>query len=163
MVIRATTFGSEPAVQKLTESLKGIGIELVSLTKVLEVITLLKQQTFDLALVDSLAEHVEAVCHYIREFESIPLVVIVNEKTADWRRLQSLDAHGFLPEEATKDELAARLKVVWRRFLLSDKLRKAGLRPSALHFSAERNTGSIPELPCDAEFQGNSNMSFMGN
>ena len=39
-------------MRKITESLKGIGIELVSLSEMTEVIALLKQKMFALALVD---------------------------------------------------------------------------------------------------------------
>ena len=52
MSMKAVVLGNKPIVRKLTESLKGIGIELVSLSEMMEVITLLKQKTFDLALVD---------------------------------------------------------------------------------------------------------------
>ena len=52
MSMKAVVLGNKSIVQKLTESLKGIGIELVSLSEMTEVITLLKQKTFDLALVD---------------------------------------------------------------------------------------------------------------
>ncbi len=109
----------------LTESLKETWIELVSTSEVPEMIALLKQKTFDLVLVDNLAEHHEAVCHHIRDFEDIPLVLIVNTRKADWKRLQQLGADYFLPEGARKDELIARLRVMWRYSLLPDRLRKS--------------------------------------
>ena len=52
MSMKAVVLGNKSIARKLTESLKGIGIELVSLSEMTEVTTLLKQKTFDLALVD---------------------------------------------------------------------------------------------------------------
>jgi len=146
IAMRAMLFGRKTTVKTLTESLKGVGIELVSTTEVPEVITLLKQEPFSLVLVDSLAEQAEAVCLYIREFGAIPLVLIVHKRNTDWELLRRLGADGFLPTEARRDEIAARLRVIWRRFLLPDTLRKLGRRPSALRFGAEGNMGGIQEL-----------------
>jgi len=150
MEIRAVLFGRKTRVKRLTESFKGTGIELVSTTEVPEMIALLKQKTFDLVFVDSLAERAEAVCHYIREVEAIPVVLIVGRRNTDWERLQRLGADCFLPEEARKDELVARLRVMWRRFLLPDRLRKLARRPSALRFGSEGHTGEIRELSVGA-------------
>jgi len=116
MTMKVMVFGSKRIVQKLTESLKGTGIDLVSLTEMPGVRGLLEQRTFDLVLVDSFIEKTEAVCHHIREFGTIPLALIVNERKSDWGRLEPLGADGYLPEEAGKNELAARLRAMWRRF-----------------------------------------------
>ncbi|MFC2072683.1 hypothetical protein ACFLUU_08325 [Chloroflexota bacterium] len=60
--------GIKTIVQNITKSLKQIGIELVSLTEMSEVITLLKQKTFAPTLSNSLTEYTEAVCYYICGF-----------------------------------------------------------------------------------------------
>ena len=129
MSIKAAVLGNKSIVRKLTESLKGIGIELVSLSEMTEVITLLKQKMFALVLVDSLTEEVEKACQHIRELGTVPLVLIVNSQKADWKRLQPLAVDGYLPAEAGKNELAARLRAMHRRFFMADKLKDFETQP----------------------------------
>ena len=85
MTIRAIVFRSKTTAKKLTKSLKGVGGRMVSLTELPQVIAPLKQEAFDLVLIDSLAEQAVGVCHYIREFAAIPLVLIVHEGRTDWK------------------------------------------------------------------------------
>jgi hypothetical protein len=73
--------------------------------------------------VDSLSEEIETACNHIRELGTIPLVLIVNSKKADWKRLQPLAADGYLPVEAGKNELTARLKAMHRRFFMVNRLK----------------------------------------
>ncbi len=115
--MRVIVFGRETTIQKLNVSLSGEGVELVAVSNGLrKILALQKQDRFDLAIVDSLAEKAEAACHYIREFQDMPLVLMVHKRQADWERLQSLGADGYLPEDAKDAELAARLRAILRRF-----------------------------------------------
>ena len=127
--MKAVVLGNKSIARKLTESLKGIGIELVSLSEMTEVITLLKQKMFALVLVDSLTEEVEKACQHIREFGTVPLVLIVNSRKADWKRLQPLAVDGYLPAEAGRNELAARLRAMHRRFFMADRLKDFETQP----------------------------------
>ena len=119
MKMRVIVFGSELTVQRLTTSLAGKGVELVSLCETVEAITLLKQERFDLALVDSLVEEAETICRGIKGLGCIPVALIVNKKRADWGRLQSLGIDGYIPHEANGAELAARLQAIARRYSLN--------------------------------------------
>jgi len=121
--MKAVVLGNKSIARKITESLKGIGIELVSLSEMAEVIALLKQKMFALVLVDSLSNETEAVCNHIRELGTVPLVLIVNSRKADWKRLQPLAVDGYLPAEAGRNELAARLRAMHRRFFMADRLK----------------------------------------
>ena len=117
-------FGSKKVAQRLSASLKAMGIELLGLTEVPMMAPLLEQNKFDLALVDSLAEKAELACHHISEYGDIPLVLVVNKKQKNWGRLDSLDADGYVNYEARGVELAARLKAVVRRSTSANGLRK---------------------------------------
>ena len=127
--MKVLVFGSKSVVRKITESLKEIGIELVSLSEMTEVITLLKQKIFALVLVDSLTEEVEKTCQHIRELGTVPLVLIVNSRKADWKRLQPLAVDGYLPAEAGRNELSARLRAMHRRFFMADRLKDFETQP----------------------------------
>ena len=121
--MKVLVFGSKSIVRKITESLKWIGIELVSLSEMTEVIALLKQKMFALVLVDSLSNETEAVCNHIRELGTVPLILVVNSRKTDWKRLQPLDVDGYLPTEVGRNELTARLRAMHRRFFMADRLK----------------------------------------
>ncbi len=117
--MRVIVFGRKRTVQKLTDLLASEGIEAVGTSDGLDkVIALHEKDMFDLAIVDSLAERVEATCYRIKESLAIPLVLIVDKKQVDWDRLQPLGAVGYLTE-AQDSELVARLKAMLRRFSLN--------------------------------------------
>lgn len=101
-------------MQRVSTSLAGEGIDVVSTSDRPQAMALLKHERLDLAVVDALAEDVEASCRCIRELWGIPVVLIVRERQADWERLQSLDTDGYIPERAGAAELAARLWAVVR-------------------------------------------------
>ncbi|MFC1934354.1 hypothetical protein ACFLXX_04355 [Chloroflexota bacterium] len=162
MEIRAILYSRKTTLKTLNKSFEGTGIELVGVTEVPEMISILKQETFDLVLVDDLAKGTEAVCHYIHEFEAIPLVLIVHGRNTDWKRLQRLGADSFIPAEARKDELAARLRVVWRRFLLPDRLRRLTLCPDALKYGSKVNVGEMLKPSTVAQTYICSGTNLMG-
>ncbi|TET12672.1 MAG: hypothetical protein E3J81_10375 [Dehalococcoidia bacterium] len=112
--MRVIAFGSEMIMQRVSTSLAGEGIDVVSTSDRPQAMALLKHERLDLAVVDALVEDVEASCRCIRELWGIPVVLIVRERQADWERLQSLDTDGYIPERAGAAELAARLRAVVR-------------------------------------------------
>ena len=114
--MRVIVFGKKETVQRLGAFMAGGGMEVIGVSDGFDnVIALQKQTVFDLAIVDSLADEAEAVSHYINEFWSIPLLFLISERQADWKRLQSLDPNGYLREEAEDGELAVRLWAMLRR------------------------------------------------
>ena len=118
-------FSSKIVARRLTVSLAGEGIELVRLSEEAEAITLLQQERFDLAVVDSSAEEPETVCRCIGELGCVPVALMVNGKQADWDKLQSLDIHGYLPQGTSGAELAARIRAMSRRCSLAEAGEKA--------------------------------------
>ena len=122
--MRVIAFGNKMMIRRLTTSLARGGIEVVSLSEVSEAVALLKQERFDLVIVDGLMEEAGLVCHCISELRYIPVVLMIREAQADWRKLQSLDADGFIPDWAGQAELAARLRSIARRWLLGRGIEK---------------------------------------
>ena len=78
---------------------------------------------FDLAMVDNSALEAEAVCQCINKVWDIPLIVMVR-RDADWEKVESLGADGYVPIEAGKAELRARLRAILRRFEPTRKTKK---------------------------------------
>lgn len=139
--MRVIVFGRERMIKKLSVFLAREGIEMVGTSDRLDkMITLPEQGGFDLAIVDS-----QAACHHIKEIWDMPVVLIVNRRQANWERLQSLDADGYLAEEAENGELVARLRAMLRRLCPARQVEKMSLCHST------------------SEFQQNLNVNFMAS
>ena len=116
MAMRVMIFGNKMVTRRLSTALAGEGIKVVSASDGLDgMMALLKQDEFDLAVVDSSVEGSETVCHNIKQLWGIPVVLMVKGKQTDWEKLQSLDSDAYIPEGIGAAELAARLRAVVRR------------------------------------------------
>ena len=114
--MRIIILGREKIIQRLTAILAGEEIETVSVSDGLEKLMALQEHArFDLAIVDSVAEEVESVCHHIRKPWDIPLILVADMRRPEWQRLRSLRPDGYLSEEADDRELRARLRTTLRR------------------------------------------------
>jgi DNA-binding response OmpR family regulator len=107
--------GNRETVHRLATSLVGKDHELISPSKVHEVITLMELRKYDLVIVDSLTEEVATICNHIGELEGIQVVLMVEQKQPDWAKIQSLGINGLIPWEASGVELVARLQAIVRR------------------------------------------------
>ena len=124
--MKVIVFGSKATVQKLIASLAGREIELVSLCEVLEAITLLKQEKFDLVVVDGLAREAETTCRCIKEFGGVPIVLMIGREQPNWKEMQSLGIDGYIPHGASGAELSARLGAIVRRCSPARQVEKIG-------------------------------------
>ena len=120
--MRIIATGTKSLTRSLILALVGSEFELVCLSDLVEVITLLKQDKFDLVVVDSLAKGVETTCRCIREVGSVPIVLMIGQERPDWKEMQSLDINGYIPRGVNGAELVARLRAVLRRFWPANEL-----------------------------------------
>ena len=145
--MRVLIFGREKTIQRLTEILVGEGIEAVPISDGLpKMMALQKRDRFDLAIVDSRAKKAKAICRNIINAWSVPLVLVINERRADWKTLQSVGTNGYLPEEAENGELAARLRAMLRRFYRLPKI------SVAKQYYAERKGVKVANCPIGLEY-----------
>ena len=121
--MRVMVYGREALIQGFIDSLVGEEIEVVGSSDKLEAAALLKQQNFDLAVVDSPAEDEDpwhfvnrhfASWHFVSQLSDIPVMLIVEEE-ANWDRLEQLEVDGYISERAPGPLLAALLRAVVRR------------------------------------------------
>lgn len=122
--MRVMVFGNEMMIRRLAIPLAREGIEVVGFSEVSDGVALLKRGRFDLAIVDGRIEKPGLVCHSISQLRCIPVVLMIKETQADWRKLQSLDADGFIPDWIGQAELAARLRSIVRRYLPTKRVEK---------------------------------------
>jgi DNA-binding response OmpR family regulator len=112
-IMRIMVYGSEAIIQGFIDSLVGEEIEVVGSSDELEAAALLKQQRFDLAVVDSPADDKDP-WHFVSQISDIPVMLIVEEE-ANWDRLEQLEVDGYIPDKAPGPLLAALLRAVVRR------------------------------------------------
>ncbi len=136
--MRIIAIGTKFMTKRLIFALAGSEVELVSPSEVLEVITLLKQDKFDLVVVDSLVKGAETTCRRISELGSVPIVLMIGQRQPNWKEMQSLDIDGYIPQGVNGVELAARLRAVLRRFHPAEQVEK-----SALRYPAPKNLNRI--------------------
>ena len=121
--MKVMVYGREALIQGFIDSLVGEEIEVVGSSNKLEAAALLKQQNFDLAVVDSPAEDEDpwhfvsrhfASWHFVSQLSDIPVMLIVEEE-ANWDRLEQLEVDGYISEKAPGPLLAALLRAVVHR------------------------------------------------
>lgn len=79
---------------------------------------LIKQNKFDMVIVDYLIDEVVDVCYQICGLARVPVVLMLREKEADWKKLYNIRVDGFLAEEASGSEILARVYSLSRRHTL---------------------------------------------
>ena len=122
--MRIMAIGTSPITRRLIFALAGSDFELVCPSEVLEVVTLLKQDKFDLVVVDSSAEGIDMTCRRIREVGSVPIVLMIGQEQPDWKGMQTIDVDSYIPQGVNGTELVARLKAVLRRFWPAGQVEK---------------------------------------
>ena len=113
--MKVMIFGRETTVRKMTSALTGEEIEVVSIAPGVNMVEAVEQcEDVNLALVDTQAEGMKQVCHYVKRTMGIPTLLIVNQKQAEWERFDSLPTHGYLLDTTKNGELMARLTAAVR-------------------------------------------------
>jgi DNA-binding response OmpR family regulator len=107
MKLKILVLGSKNIVRRVANSLVNTDIEIGYRQNISDAITAIKNEKFDLALVDSSLENLESACYRITWQCRIPVVLIIKGTSTDWKVLRSMDADGFIPEEANNMELMA--------------------------------------------------------
>lgn len=119
--MKVMVFASESIKQKLSDFLAGEGIAVESASDGSEAVKVMGGKRFDLALVDSLVDGAGVACSCISRFFKIPVVLLVRESDAGWKRLHSLEPCGYVFEGVGGAEMAARL-----RALMSPQMEQTG-------------------------------------
>ena len=85
-------------------------IELICLTEVPETINLLKEEKFNLALVDSDTQDLENTCFRISWLCRIPLVVITDDSQNDWSSLRSIGINNVLSRTSSEEKIVTTIE-----------------------------------------------------
>lgn len=115
MRLKILALGHPNVTGRISTSMGGRNIDLVCLSEIPESIALLKQEKFDLALVDSHMPGVESVCNQITFLCRTTVVLVTQGKDPDWGRLRHLEVDGFISDESEPNEFIARMLTIVRR------------------------------------------------
>ena len=113
--MKVMAIGDQRMIAELTATLAGSGIEMVTFTETAAAMGALRQEKFDVVVVDSLLAIAAAVCHDVGERGNVPVVVMVRGTKVDWAALRSLNADGYILPGTGRSELMARLRAILRR------------------------------------------------
>ena len=109
--MRVVVYGRESTLQKITLVLAEEGVEVAGVSDMLyEMLGWHTNQNFDLAIADGQAKRPEITCRSIREHWNIPVVLMIDQKRANWKELQVMDADGYLQAETE-----CCIRVSWHR------------------------------------------------
>ena len=107
--MKVMIFGRQTTVNKIASALISEEVEVVSIAPGVNTVEAVEQcEDANLALVDTQAEDMKRDCHYMDRM-GIPILLIVNQKQAEWERFDSLPTHGYLLDTTKNGELMARL------------------------------------------------------
>ena len=130
--MRIMVMESRSVTRRLISALAGSDFELGCPSELLEAVILLKRNQFDLVVMDSSTEGAEATCHRVSEAGSVPVVLMIGQKQQNWKKMQSLDVDGYIPQGVNGAELVARLRAVLRRFCPTEQVEKMNPVPEHL-------------------------------
>lgn len=126
--MKTIVYGRDKTVEKLTSLLENEGIEVkVKPEGHYDITDWQEENDFDLAIVDSCTESAESACRNIRETGNMPVVLLIDPKNTDWKKLIHMEADSYIPETKENTELAARLRAVLRRYSYRDRSTNGGI------------------------------------
>ncbi len=105
--------------KKMTAELKAFsgkgGIQLVDFSRLPEAIDAADLEEFDVAVVDSMMREADTLCRHISASRNVPVLAMIRGADVDWKKLQSLNADGYIPQDIGPSEFLARVRAILRR------------------------------------------------
>jgi DNA-binding response OmpR family regulator len=115
MKLKVLALGDEDLTRWVANSLMARGIEVVRFSAVPEIMTKLKQENFDLAVVDSRMEDLTNVCFRLIWLCRLRIAVVTKDIQTDWSELRSLGVDAFISENSGPAELDADIEAIARK------------------------------------------------
>jgi DNA-binding response OmpR family regulator len=114
-LIDVLVLGNRPVIKGLLTVLNSADMEFTLIEERSWTDERVKQIKFEVVILDSLMEGLEDACHRITSLTAAPVILLLNGKVPEWRRLFELPVDGFLKEDAGVTELRARIRAILLR------------------------------------------------
>ena len=114
MKLKVLTLGDEDLTQWISNSLRERGIEVIRFSSAPEAINKLKQESFNLAVVDSTMEDLSNVCFRLIWLCRVRTAVLIRDIQTDWSELRSLGVEAFISENSGPAKVSAIIEEIGR-------------------------------------------------
>jgi DNA-binding response OmpR family regulator len=113
--LNVIALGNENRMQRIATCVSQNGINIIAVSKLDEALNKLRNEAYDVILIDSSNEKAEFFCQSLNEVSNIPVILLIAGAEANWPNYCYFKVDGFLSEESSNTELAARIKAFSRR------------------------------------------------
>jgi DNA-binding response OmpR family regulator len=113
--IKVLAFGSELMQRQLANQVNPDEVTIEGCNDAAEAVAILEKEQFDLIVIDDRVSDLERICRGFYNLAHAPVALMLRKQDADWKKLGYLTVDGYLPDEASKMELSARIKACARR------------------------------------------------
>jgi DNA-binding response OmpR family regulator len=114
-MLNVMALGNENKIQRLASCVSGGSINISSVSQLDEALVKLRNEACDIVLVDSAYANADFFCQSLSKISNVPIILLIAGAEANWPDYCSFKVDGFLSEESSNAELAARIKAFARR------------------------------------------------
>ena len=108
--------GNKKVTRKIENALgHSEGINLVCESDIVEAVTRLRQQRFEMAVIDSHFEDLPVACYRINYMWNTPLALLTGKEESGWDNLRFLDIDGYVPADSSRTDLYAHFEEITMR------------------------------------------------
>jgi DNA-binding response OmpR family regulator len=116
--MKVLLYGYDSVIRKLKSAVTARGDDVYIINGRLDEITAHRcLDEFSFTVVDMTAPQATEVCKYLKSTLETPVIVILGFGEEGWRRIEEVEADGYIHRTAGENEILARLKAVHRRIL----------------------------------------------
>jgi CheY-like chemotaxis protein len=110
---KVLVLGNKKVTRKIENALgHSEGISLICENDIVEAITRLRQQKFELAVIDSRFEDLAVACYRINHMWNVPLGLLTGKEESGWDNLRFLDIDGYVPADSSRTDLYAHFEEI---------------------------------------------------
>ena len=113
--LKILAFGSRIMLQRLIARANPEEVTITACSESTTADDVLQKERFDMVIVENSFEDAEGICRNITNKAGLPVAIMFQPYSTDWKSLRTWEVDGYLPEEAGSAELMARIKAFSRR------------------------------------------------
>jgi DNA-binding response OmpR family regulator len=114
-MLNVLALGNENKIKRLATCVSGGGINISSVSQLDEALVKLRNEACDIIMVDSAYANADFFCQSLSKISNVPVILLIAGAETNWPDYCSFKVDGFLSEESSNAELAARIKAFARR------------------------------------------------
>jgi DNA-binding response OmpR family regulator len=114
-MLNVIALGNEHKMQRIATCVSQGGVNISSVPQLDDALIQLRNEPYDIILVDSAYANADFFCKSLCKMSNIPVILLIAGAEANWPDYCTFKVDGFLSEESSNAELAARIKAFARR------------------------------------------------